>query len=204
MPLSGGDPDNFTDPTGLVTRELFDKDGGGPSWDDTASRLEHGKAENVDIQPALDTAGLVLPAADAAGAINQALRGNWLEAGISFASIFGFDFLKGFKGAPKVVEAAFSAEQRSLQHLFSGHAKDFGITGNWSKSTAAELENALRTQVNSLNPIKGTYRGTQDVLHYFDSKTGLNVMTDLNGKLVGGWKLSADQIKYLTITGTVK
>lgn len=29
-------------------------------------------------------------------------------------------------------------------------------------------------------------------------------MTDLNGNLVGGWKLGADQIKYLLSTGALK
>jgi hypothetical protein len=55
-----------------------------------------------------------------------------------------------------------------------------------------------------LKPIKGTYRGTQQALHYFNSKTGLNVMTDLNGKLIGGWKLGADQIRSLFATGAIK
>ncbi|WP_367119231.1 colicin D domain-containing protein [uncultured Mucilaginibacter sp.] len=49
-----------------------------------------------------------------------------------------------------------------------------------------------------------TYRGTQQVLHYFDPKSGLDVMTDLSGNLVGGWKLSIDQTKYLLTTGNVK
>jgi hypothetical protein len=29
-------------------------------------------------------------------------------------------------------------------------------------------------------------------------------MTDMSGNLLGGWKLSADQVKYLLSTGAVK
>jgi Colicin D len=88
--------------------------------------------------------------------------------------------------------------------MFSRHAKEFGITSNWSKAAATEFEGVLQKHVQELNPIQGTYRGTQKVLHYFDPKTELNVMTDMSGNLVGGWKLSNDQITYLLSTGAVK
>lgn len=52
---------------------------------------------------------------------------------------------------------------------------------------AVEFENVLRTHMKAVNPIGGTYRGTQQTLHYFDPNTGLNVMTDMNGNLLGGW-----------------
>ncbi len=42
------------------------------------------------------------------------------------------------------------------------------------------------------------------ILHYFDSKTRLNVMTDREGYLIGGWKLSKDQIKHLISNGNVQ
>lgn len=53
-------------------------------------------------------------------------------------------------------------------------------------------------------PIKGTYRGTQEVFHYFDPITHCNIMTDLTGDFIGGWKLSNEQINYLLSTGAVK
>jgi hypothetical protein len=95
-------------------------------------------------------------------------------------------------------------EQRSLQHIFSRHAKDFGVTGNWNKSMAGEFEGVLQGHMKGLTPIQGTYRGTQQVLHYYNPSTGLNVMTDMSGNLVGGWRLSADQIRYLLSTGAIK
>lgn len=88
--------------------------------------------------------------------------------------------------------------------MFSRHAKDFGMTKNWNKATALEFEGILRQQVESVTPIRGTYRGTQEVLHYYNPETGLNVMTDLNGQLIGGWKLGEEQIKHLLTTGAVK
>ncbi|THF48563.1 hypothetical protein E6C50_14470 [Flavobacterium supellecticarium] len=88
--------------------------------------------------------------------------------------------------------------------MFGRHAKDFGVTGNWSKAMAGEFEGVIKTHIKGLTPIQGTYRGTQQVLHYYNSSTGLNVMTDISGNLVGGWKLSADQVKYLLSTGAIK
>jgi len=96
------------------------------------------------------------------------------------------------------------AEQRSLQHMFSRHGEDFGLTGNWSKSMAGEFEGVLQSHMKELTPIQGTYRGTQQVLHYYNPSTGLNVMTDMSGNLVGGWRLSVDQIRYLLSTGAIK
>ncbi len=95
-------------------------------------------------------------------------------------------------------------EQRSLQHMFSRHAKDFGICKAWNKATAVEFEKIIFDHINTVHPIKGTYRGVQEVLHYFDKNSGLNVMTDKAGSLIGGWKLSEDQIKYLLSTGALK
>jgi Colicin D len=110
----------------------------------------------------------------------------------------------GGKGSGEAAKGILNAEQRSLQHMFSRHAKEFGITSNWGKAAATEFEGVLQKHVQELNPIQGTYRGTQKVLHYFDPKTELNVMTDMSGNLVGGWKLSNDQITYLLSTGAVK
>ena len=67
-----------------------------------------------------------------------------------------------------------------------------------------EFQEILESHMREVTPIRGTYRGTQQVIHYFDSKTGLNIMTDMNGNLVGGWKLSLDQIKYLLLTHSIK
>jgi hypothetical protein len=110
----------------------------------------------------------------------------------------------GGLGSGGAAKGILNAEQRSLQHMFSRHAKEFGITSNWSKTAAKEFEGVLQNHVQGLKPIQGTYRGTQEVLHYFDPKTELNVMTDMSGNLVGGWKISNDQITSLLSTGAIK
>ncbi|MCB1215192.1 MAG: hypothetical protein KDK66_06930 [Deltaproteobacteria bacterium] len=88
--------------------------------------------------------------------------------------------------------------------MFSRHAKDFGLKGNWNKTMASEFEELLKNHVKGLKPIQGTYRGTQEVFHYFNPKTNLNVMTNTSGKLIGGWKLGEEQAKYLLSTGALK
>lgn len=96
-------------------------------------------------------------------------------------------------------------DPRKLQHEFK-HAGDFGITGKWNKQNASAYQQALENHVTGKNTqtITGTYRGTISVTHYFDPTTGLNIMVDMKGNYVAGWKLSSDQIKYLTTTGNVK
>ncbi|WP_075260575.1 colicin D domain-containing protein [endosymbiont of Acanthamoeba sp. UWC8] len=52
--------------------------------------------------------------------------------------------------------------------------------------------------------IAGTHRGTERVIHYCNEKTGVNVMKDLEGNFVSGWKLGEAQIKSLKNTGNVQ
>jgi hypothetical protein len=92
-----------------------------------------------------------------------------------------------------------------LQAKFK-HAVDFGITGNWNTANATKFLQAIQDHVHGPNiqAITGTYRGVQSVIHYFDATTGLDVMTDLSGNFISGWRLSADQIKYLLTNGNVQ
>ena len=90
-----------------------------------------------------------------------------------------------------------------LQAKFK-HAKEFGILGNWNTANAVRFQQALENHVNASTTqvIRGTYRG-RDVVHYYDPATGLNVMTDLDGNFISGWKLTPKQIKHLTTTGSL-
>ena len=92
----------------------------------------------------------------------------------------------------------------TLQHMYSKHAGDFGVVSNWDLRSAGEFTKILQNQVSTVNPIQGTYRGTQEVLHYFNESTKLDIMTDLSGNLVGGWKLSDEQVKFLQSTGNIQ
>ena len=64
----------------------------------------------------------------------------------------------------------------------------------------------LQNHINGPNiePIKGTYRGVSNVIHYFDPTTSRNVVLDLQGNLVAAWQLSEKQIEYLLSTGNLQ
>ena len=50
----------------------------------------------------------------------------------------------------------------------------------------------------------GTYRG-QDVYHYYNPKTDLNVMVNRsNNKFISGWRLSDKQIINMKNNGNIK
>ena len=104
-----------------------------------------------------------------------------------------------FKESSKIAEIVLHAEESKIKSVFMQHAADFGIKGNWNKGMVTKFEGFLTNHMNGLNPIKGTYRGTQQVLHYFNPKTGVNLMTDLKGNLISGWRLGPDQIKNLLL-----
>ena len=95
-------------------------------------------------------------------------------------------------------------DAKKLQHEYK-HAMDYGITGNWNKSNATAFEQAIRNQVQMVNkPIWGTYRGTIRVLHFYDSKTGIDAIFDLNGNFIASWRLSQAQIECLLNSGNVQ
>ncbi len=95
-------------------------------------------------------------------------------------------------------------DTKQLQKKFK-HAVDFGIDGNANKQGLAEFENAIKGHIDlpeTMN-IKGKYRWDQDVYHYFNPKTNLDVMTDMDGNFISGWKLSEKQISDLLEKGNV-
>ena len=96
----------------------------------------------------------------------------------------------------------FSPKQ--LQKKFK-HASDFGVTGNANKQGLEAFENAMRNHIDlpGTTKITGKYRWDQDVHHYFDPQTKLNVMTDMDGNFISGWKLSERQVTDLLGVGNV-
>jgi hypothetical protein len=101
--------------------------------------------------------------------------------------------------APRV-----SITPRKLQHEFK-HAPDFGITGNWNKANGTLFEQALKDHVaKAPHRIKGTYRRTIPVTHYFDPATNLWVAVDEAGEIVAAWRLSAEQLLSLLKRGNVQ
>jgi RHS repeat-associated protein len=101
---------------------------------------------------------------------------------------------------------AFQYDGRTLQHVFGRHARQMGFSGNWNSDNANAFAHFLKSHVEStsVQVVQGTYRSTQQVLHYYDSASRINVMTDLQGNLVSAWRLSQKQIEYLLKTGNVQ
>jgi hypothetical protein len=89
-----------------------------------------------------------------------------------------------------------------LQKGFTKHGADFGLSGNWNPSRAADYSRAVHQHINStaVQVIPGTYRG-QAVIHYVDPQTGLNVTSTLSGNYIGGWRLSAEQLQSVLSSG---
>lgn len=92
--------------------------------------------------------------------------------------------------------------ERNLQKGFTKHGADFGMTGNWNPSRAADFSRAVNQHINApgVRSITGTYRGSP-VTHYVDPRTGLNVIADQAGNYVSGWRLGAEQLEGVLTTG---
>jgi hypothetical protein len=100
------------------------------------------------------------------------------------------------------IDRTISISSKQLQKKFKKHAVDFDVHGNYNKANAEVLRKAIDEHVKKLTsvPIAGTYRG-QDVIHYLDPKTALNVIKDLHGNFVSGWKLSPAQLQHVLKSG---
>ncbi|MCB9996614.1 MAG: peptidoglycan-binding protein [Rhodospirillales bacterium] len=96
-----------------------------------------------------------------------------------------------------------NASRSQLQKKFK-HAKVFGIKGNMNNKNLAAYKKALEDHVKSpkTRAIKGTYRG-QEVTHYYNAATRINVMRNVNGEFMSGWKLRSIQISNLLKRGSL-
>lgn len=78
------------------------------------------------------------------------------------------------------------------------HAKAFGVTVNWSQNNAALFQGALQTHLTRCDRvIQGTYRGTIQGTHYYESATKLWQFFTQDGKFLTGWKLYDNQVQDL-------
>jgi len=88
---------------------------------------------------------------------------------------------------------------RQLQRKFK-HAVDFGVMGKYSRQQATMFERAIRVHVENetTQMIPGTYRG-EPVTHFVNLQTGLNVMRDMQGVFVSGWRLTSVQLANVLV-----
>jgi len=98
---------------------------------------------------------------------------------------------------------AFITTERQLQAKFK-HAEDFGVTGKFERSTASAFRDAILQHVKDPAHIviEGKYRGNSAVFHV-NPESRLVVIQKTGGQFLSGWKLSAQQLKYVLERGTL-
>ena len=94
-------------------------------------------------------------------------------------------------------------DPRQLQRKFK-HAVDFGVMGKYSRQRAAMFERVIRAHIEDETTlmIPGTYRG-EPVTHFVNPQTGLNVMRDIQGAFVSGWRLTLVQLTNVLVRGSL-
>ena len=88
------------------------------------------------------------------------------------------------------------------------HSIDFGVKGNCNPRQIAKYQGVLQRHKDNLGNlvIKGTYgpeRWRIQVYHCLDPRSMVNVMFDLNGNYISGWRLSNDQYKNVITRGSL-
>jgi RHS repeat-associated protein len=130
------------------------------------------------------------------------------EVGAAGMSLLGIGGEGGRRVVEKVAARGGQASrilqftERGLQKGFTKHGADFGLAGNWNPARASEFRSTINQFINSegVQTITGTYRGNP-VMHYLNPSTGLNVMVDMSGNYVSGWRLGAEQLQSVLSNG---
>ncbi|WP_276308265.1 colicin D domain-containing protein, partial [Mixta theicola] len=129
-------------------------------------------------------------------------------AGASVAVVFGMGRLNPAnaietlpnlsKQTKPLLSDSVKFESRQLQKKFK-HTVDFNVSGNANVERLKAFEQALKRHIDHplTHKITGKYRWNQDVYHYYNPETKLDVMTNLDGNFISGWKLSKTQIVNL-------
>ena len=140
--------------------------------------------------------------AGAGGEADDVLR---MAAGAADDAAAGIAAAGGTAEAAAVVEGAAShvlfRTPQQLQAKFK-HAKDFGVTGNYSKLNAAQFSRAIHQHINNpgVRSIPGTFH-KQPVTHYVNPSTGLNVIVDSGNNFISAWRLSPGQLQNVLAHG---
>jgi len=93
-------------------------------------------------------------------------------------------------GVPPATGVAFSFSSGALQKIFSKHASDFGLSGNWSPTRGYDVMRAVYAHMRdpATRGILAGYRGAPHY-HYLNAVTGLNVVVSPTGRYVTGYRL---------------
>ncbi len=93
---------------------------------------------------------------------------------------------------------------KQLQKKFDKHAGDFGITGNNNLINRELFKKAILNHLVHKDTIviEGTYRN-MPVKHYYNRVSKINAICKDN-EFLSGWRLSAEQERYIITTGNLK
>ena len=143
----------------------------------------------------MDNKGLLITGASVAAGLGMGRLGTVSE----------IEKLSALSKAPKPpLSESVNFETRQLQKKFK-HAVDFNISGNPNAEGLKSYEQALKAHIDDplTQQITGKYRWNQDVNHYYNPETKIDVITKPDGNFISGWKLSETQISDLKGEGNV-
>ncbi len=136
------------------------------------------------------------------------IAGASVAAGLTLGrlgSVGELEQLSTLSKAPKPSPSEFvNFETKQLQKKFK-HAEDFNVPGNSNTEGLKAFEQALKDHIDDplTQQITGKYRWNQDVYHYYNPETNIDVMTKMDGNFISGWKLSETQMSDLIGGGNV-
>lgn len=143
----------------------------------------------------MDNKGLIIAGASAAAGLGLG----------RFGALGELEELSALAKTPKPPRSELvNFETRQLQKKFK-HAVDFNISGNANSEGLKSFEQALKSHIDDplTQQITGKYRWNQDVYHYYNPETNIDVMTKMDGNFISGWKLSDTQTSDLIGNGNV-
>lgn len=94
------------------------------------------------------------------------------------------------------------ASDKSLQHTFDRHGRQWGLRGNWNKAMGQKLKNVLERFYSAPSTVKrfGCYRGQRAILPYDPATRQCLVLSRMND-LKAAFTLSERQLWYVENTG---
>ena len=147
------------------------------------------------FEQVMDNKGLLITGASVAAGLAMGNPGTVSE----------LEKLSALSKVPKPPPSEFvNFETRQLQKKFK-HAVDFNLSGTPDAEGLKSYEQALKAHIDDplTQQIAGKYRWNQDVNHYYNPETKIDVMTKPDGNFISGWKLSETQISDLKGEGNV-
>lgn len=101
------------------------------------------------------------------------------------------------RGGMRVVGRALRFTPKQLQSKYK-HAHRFGLPTNYTPANAVRFQEAITAHVRDSGTliIRGMYHG-QRATHFYNPRTGINVIRDAGGEFLSVWRLQAEKLPWL-------